>query len=145
MVRIIGTVSDHSRVAIAGRGARLWFRPKRGNTAEGYLLSGGEVQATLNDATGAFTVDLDNASTYVPVLDWLIKPGEDTPEMRARGFEEWPFEVFPDTGGYISDLIDLALGNDRVYSSPTAPDEGVRAGFQLNTVTGDLYQRKVAF
>ncbi len=143
LVPVTGRVSDHSSVAIAGRAARLFFRPTRANATAGGLRTGGEVQAELTDASGAFSVLLDNEAEYRVVMDWLLDPDEEAPERRARGFEEWPFTVRPDTGGEISDLIDLVLGNDLVYVAPDAVRYDLRVGLQLNPVTGDLFQRKV--
>lgn len=141
IVTVTGRVSDHSSVPIAGRAARLFFVPTRPNTTSGGLRSGVEVQASLTDASGAFSVELDNEAEYVIRLDWLLFP--DDPENYARGGEEWPYVLRPDRGGEIGDLIDLVTGNDLVYVGPDAVRYDLRVGFQLDPVTGDLFQRKV--
>lgn len=108
LVTVFGRVGDHSHEPISGRGARLWFRPKRAQVVDGVVMTGGEVFADLDDATGMFTAELDNRSPYTPVLDFLVGPADEAPERRARGFEEWA-EIFPGDGGEISGLSSSAL------------------------------------
>lgn len=146
LVTITGRARDHARVAIpASLQPRLWFVPKQAEIGEG-LMTATEVLATWTGASGQFSVEVESGLVYRVRMDWLI-PGRETepPEKRARGFVEWPFDIHSDVGGNVDDLIDLVIGNDLVYCSPTAPDTGVRAGLQFNTTTGDLYQRKVTF
>ncbi|WP_336632847.1 MULTISPECIES: hypothetical protein [unclassified Microbacterium] len=146
LVTITGTARDHARVPIsASLRPRLWFVPKNAEIGAG-LMTATEVQATWTNNSGGFTVEVESGLAYRVRMDWLV-PGQENepPEKRARGFVEWPFDVNSDVGGDVDDLVDLIIGNDLTYCSPTAPDAGVRTGFQLNTTTDDLYQRKVTF
>jgi hypothetical protein len=105
------------------------------NRANG--ITAGSVRVTPA-SDGSFSVTLETTVGMVPRRQvkltggWL---GEDA------FFELPPFDV-PDVNGTISDLIQAVVGNDLVWSSPTAVDSGVYAGFQLNTSTGDLYERQ---
>ncbi|WP_336633655.1 MULTISPECIES: hypothetical protein [unclassified Microbacterium] len=146
LVTITGTARDHARIPIdPSLKPRLWFVPKRAEVGGG-LMTDGEVQATWTNMSGGFTVEVESGLWYRVRMDWLV-PGQENepPEKRARGFVEWPFDVNSDVGGDVGALVDLVIGNDLVYCSPTAPDGGVRTGFQFNTTTFDLFQRKVTF
>lgn len=142
LVTVTGRVGDHSHVAISGRAARLWFRPKRAQVVNGVVMTGGEVQATLNDTTGMFSVVLDNQAPYVPVLDWLIGSADEPPERRARGVEEWP-EIFPGVGGDITGLSSGALFGPTLLLGNGTPPPWVPPGgvyFDLNSPVGlDIY------
>lgn len=147
-VTVFGSVFDHSRTPISAvLQPRLWAVPRQANLRAA-LFTGGEVQCNLNTSTGRFSVDLESDPDieYTFRLDYL-RPGQESepPEKRARGFEEWPIAIRADVGGELASLTNLQLDSSLVYASPTATDSGVRVGFQLNTVTGDLYQRKVTF
>lgn len=134
LVTVTGRVGDHSHVAISGRAARLWFRPKRAQVVDGVILTSGEVLSDLNDGTGMFTVVLDNRSSYVPVLDWLQSSEDEPPEQRARAYEEWP-EIYPGNGGDITGLSSgplfgptLLLGNGT--PPPWTPPGGIYFNFK---------------
>lgn len=120
LVTVFGRVGDHSHVAIPGRGARLWFKPPRAQVVDGVVLSSVEVPATLNDATGEFTAELDNRSSYIPVLDWLVNDSDEPPEQRARGMEEWA-EIYPGDGGEITGLSSSALFGPTLLFGNGAP------------------------
>lgn len=85
---------------------RLWGVPERSVISEGEAITDDEVLATLNPATGAFTIQLDNA----PGLRWRLwvdrlVPGQETepPERRARQWVQWTDWFYPGTGGDIGD------------------------------------------
>lgn len=61
--------------------------------------------------------------------------------MTYRDFPNWKIRV-PVGGGEFGALTTGAFDTNRVYASPTALDNSDNSGFQLNTLTGDLYQRR---
>lgn len=142
LVTVFGRVGDHSHEPISGRGARLWFRPKRAQVVDGVVMTSGEVLAELVDATGMFTAELDNRSSYTPVLDWLVGSADEPPERRARGFEEWA-EIFPGDGGDITGLTSGPLfGPTLLFGNGTPPVWTPPGGiyFDLTSPVGvDLY------
>lgn len=144
LVTVTGNAWDASRAPIpALNEPELWFRPLDTEIGSG-LLTDREVPAkTFDVASGAFTVDVESKPglLYQPIMRWL-KNAED-PRNRARTETEWlPF--FPDLGGDIDDLIEIAIGIGLVYV-----DSSVQLGmspiprYQLayNPVTNDLYER----
>lgn len=148
LVTITGNAWDHSRAPIpASLQPRLWFRPIAAHIS-GSLLAGVEVQATLTASTGAFTVKVESGPglKYRVSMDWLV-PGQETepPENRARSYVEWPYEVYPDVGGDIGDLITYVYGVGDVYVANDAPNYSRREAFQLNPSTQDLYRRRVTW
>ena len=106
LVTITGNVWDAGNTPIpASQEPRLWAKPKGEYIGEG-LSTATEVQATLNAATGAFTIDVESVPGlfYDFELDWLIPGQEDEPpERRARGFAQW-LSIYPGAGGHISGL-----------------------------------------
>lgn len=90
----------------SGLEPELWFRPLATSLAHG-LLSSREVKATLERATGSFSVQLESHPKllYVPVMRWLVPAtsGNESMENRARGYDEWPM-IHPGSGGDISEL-----------------------------------------
>lgn len=140
LVKVTGNVWDHSRTVFpASLLPRLWFVPSRASAYAG-LMSRVEVQATLTATTGAFTVWLENAPgvKYRPRLDWLI-PGQQTEpaELRARGFDEWPFEFYPGPfGGPISELLQVDLTPWDVLVQLETPPPSFK-GWWLHAGPGD--------
>lgn len=106
LVTITYNVWDHARNMIpTGLSPEIWFRPVGTSYAAG-LMSSREVLGSL-DSSGAGAVKLESVPgmTYVPVLRWLSDPSQNaqTPENRARGYDEWtPF--YPGAGGPIDQL-----------------------------------------
>lgn len=68
---------------------------------------------------------------------WLDPYGQ----FVSQDFPLWELKV-PVDGGEFFSLINKVVGNDIVYADSGAVDESKSTGFQLNTVTGDLYLRK---
>jgi hypothetical protein len=98
----------------------------------------------IPEANGDITLVIGSTVTLVPEARvkltgaWL---GDDS------FFDLPPFHV-PDIDGTLRDLaMNVVVGNDVVYTSPTAQDaydsdgRRVYAGFQMNETTGDLYKR----
>jgi hypothetical protein len=96
------------------------------------------------DANGNISLILASTVTLVPETrvkltgGWL---GDDS------FFELPPFHV-PDVDGTLRELVlNIVVGNDVVYTSPSAKDtyddQGRRvfAAFQMNETTGDLFKR----
>lgn len=105
LVTITGNAWDHSRKVIpAGLQPRLWARPVA-DEISGSLLVGVSSRATLNTASGAFSVQLESDLDYAMWMDWLI-PGQETepPADRARGYAQWP-RFNSGAGGPIGSLL----------------------------------------
>lgn len=109
LVSITGNAWDHQGQPIpAFRHPELWFEPQASTVShQGALLARVEAKATLNSATGAFTVDLESEPNifYRPVMTWFRDTTSPDPEMWSRGRLEWPFLVAPGDGGRIDELI----------------------------------------
>lgn len=108
LATVTGNAWAHTGAAIPTRNqAELWFRPLAHDVSDSTLLAGVEVKATLDAATGAFTVDLvaEPWIRYQPFLRWLINPYEPNTEMWAWGYAEWDWTInpFPD-GGPVGEL-----------------------------------------
>ena len=58
-----------------------------------------------------------------------------------RDFPDWKIRV-PVGGGNFGELTTGAFDTNLVYCSPNAVDNTINTGFQLNTLTGDLFQRR---
>lgn len=139
VVTVTGKLSDFSGVVIpAGAVPELWFMPERSMYAQSGLLAGVESQAVLDVVTGAFTVQLDNVSDYVPVLRWVLNPSESLPERRAWGRVEWP-RMSPGLGGDIGHLLPPEFKPETAYyfgalSDP--PPEGFRGYWEVQAEPG---------
>lgn len=129
---------------------RLFFEINDAQVVSGALLADVETQATLNFATGQFSVqvfsDLTDKIWYRAVMDHLI-PGQETepPARRARGHVYWPQRIYPDVGGDIGDLDDLVIGVGLVAVYPGPRNPAIRNQLHLNPDTGDLYERNVSW
>lgn len=148
LVTITGRAWDHATQPIPGvLQPELWFRPN--GPVKGYgLMPGVEIRAEwVRLASGTFTVDLwsdlSDRIRYRPVLRWLVDPSQAdlSIEKRAYGYAEWPFEIIPDTGGDLSDLVDQQLGVGLVYCDSNVVDISKRNQLQFNTSTNDLWER----
>lgn len=124
LVPVTGDVQNHSGVVLSGRAAKLWFRPSQPAVGDlGLQVASQWSRATLNDATGAFSVQLDNSPgvLYTPILEYLIDP--DDPD--SSGFDEWQLRVYPGpSGGDIRDLSPTDLTIWTVLVSLADPPRG---------------------
>ncbi|MGI6878843.1 hypothetical protein [Microbacterium sp. gxy059] len=109
LTTVTGNLYDHTGKAIpAGSRPELFFRPRQSNVVDASALAGVEAQATLNAATGAFTVRLEAhpGVTYRMVARWLTNPEERSPERWGFQYTEWPIEIDPyPIGGSLDDLV----------------------------------------
>lgn len=140
VVTVTGNAWDHTGSPIpANLHPQLWFRPERHDVAAGSLLAGVEAQATLNGATGAFTVQLvaEPWIRYKPVLRWLLNPNEPNMQMWAWGYAEWSwaFNPYP-AGGSISDLGGPDLTAYSVFVSLDPPPAGYRGWWLYSPAQG---------
>jgi hypothetical protein len=156
LVTLEGNVRDHGLEPLpADLYQRVWLRPNRERIVPGAgALDGQRVYAKDYDPeTGAFSIDvwstLDESLWYTLGSDWL-RPGwsadplNDPSDERMRGYCEWHQDrIFPDAGGPIGDLVKNPPVFGLVWSSPTAPDAGVRTQMQFNTTTKLLYERVI--
>lgn len=107
VVTITGNAWTHQGAPIpAAKHPELWFRPKAQAWGSDGLLVAVEAQATLNNSTGAFSVELvsEPGVYYQPVMRWLVNETHPT-EQWAYEYAEWPFLFTPGEGGPIGDLI----------------------------------------
>lgn len=129
---VTGSLWDHMQVVIpANQYPRLWFRPDGPSVSSSGLQTDMSVRATYNQATGFFSVELDNrpGMRYRPWVDYLI-PGQETepPEDRARGRVEWDFWVYPANGGPIWDLTDVPIFGPTIMLGEGAPPSWIPSG-----------------
>lgn len=134
-VTVTGNAWDHTGNPIpAGLHPQLWFRPEGHDISGGSLLAGVEAKATLNSASGAFTVELvaEPWIRYRPVLRWLLNPSEPNMAMWAWGYAEWSwtFNPYP-SGGTIGNLAGPNLTTYSVLVSLDPPPAGYK-GWYLN-------------
>jgi len=116
-------------------------------TVGGKTIPTREQVVTPDTATGAYTLELEpTVNALGPGFHYLIRGSYKAPGGYgdAAGYTRvdhfgYRLEV-PASGGSIGDLIGKQVGNDLVYAAPDAVDPSEQTGFQLNTVTGDLYQ-----
>lgn len=135
VVTVTGNAWDHTGSPIpAALFPELWFRPLGHDVAEGALLAGVEVKASLNTTTGSFAAQLvaEPSIRYRPVLRWLLNPQEPNPQMWAWGYAEWNWEFNPyPIGGLISELGGPDLTAYSVLVSLDPPPPGYK-GWYLN-------------
>lgn len=139
-----GTLTDIGLGVLTGRYPVMRVRPEREAFGPDGLVSAVPEEVAVDEDTGAFSMSLYASTELVPQVSYVIEVGRfeqgfDGP--RFVGQDTWKF-LAPVGGGAISELEGLRLGNDLVWSSASAVDPTKRTGFQLDTVTGDLYQWK---
>jgi len=108
VVEVSGNVRTHAGVPFpADLGGELWFRPSQDSVTPGALLVGVEVQADLDPATGSFTAPLEAAPDlwYKPFFRWVIDKSDPKPSNWSFGYREWPYKLWPGSGGAIEDLL----------------------------------------
>lgn len=150
-VQISGSVKDHRNVVMSeGSQQRLWLKPNRGRISTAGALDGTRVFVNFDRETGEFSASVysDPGSDlyYTLCADWL--PPQASTEERALGYFEWPERIYPDIGGNIGNMVEVAYGIGLVYVS-----DSVEAGmspaprYQLlyNPTTNDLYERRISW
>lgn len=134
-VTVTGNAWTHTGAPIpAANLPELWFRPLADSSSGDSLLVGVEVRATLNLATGSFSVQLVSEPwlRYVPQLRWVVNPSEPVPEAWSWQYAEWDWTVTPyPVGGPIGSLTDRDLSIYSVLVSLSPPPPGYR-GWYLN-------------
>ena len=127
--------------------ARMHFRIDEAGRDTGGKLHFRKEVTEPTTSTGTFTVALPEYVTHphpMPVwvgVSWLTPDGYGAGGYTSVDWLPYPIYV-PRAGGDIGALIGKQVGNDLVYAAPNAVDTTEQTGFQLNTVTGDLYQWK---
>lgn len=98
------------------------------------------------DAAGVFSATIPEYVTHPrPTPVWVGFSWRQSESDVAAGRKpriDWlPTPIFvPRAGGPLAVIIGRQIGNDLVYAAPNAVDPLEQTGFQLNTVTGELYQ-----
>lgn len=139
LVTVTGNVSDFAGINIPVLATpELWFRPEKSKQTTAGLRAGVEVKATLTASTGDFEVELDNDSSYVPVLRWVVNYFEDLPEKRSWGYTEWD-AFHPGFGGDIGHMLPPHLTPRTAYyfgalSDP--PPAGFRGYWEVQAEPG---------
>lgn len=144
-----GNLSDVGLGHLVGFVPEIRFILNEPNTA-GVNVFATRPEVVTPASNGDFTVTLADTTLmgrsawYEMSVRWQ-EPGT----AFAQGYVPVDFHsssrlVVPAEGGNVGDLILISAvaGNDLVYVSDTAIDSKVYSGFQLNAVTGDLYQRE---
>ena len=151
MVPIVGSLFDFGNVIVPpGLRPRLWFIANQnwiGTT--GAAMFNGEVLAQWRDGSvGGFRAELwsepnDPRLWYTLALDFL-QPGqeEEAPPNRARGYFEWPYQIYPGEGGDLGDIIGQQVGLGLVYAAPDAYRFDIWNQLHWNTSTGWVYKRE---
>ena len=140
MPLVTGRLIDVTGTPLFPKGAALEFSLKGPNLRGSEIFPTEPALATVL-SSGDWTVNLAETTNmqfeawYVLRIIWL------STGATLKDFPDWKIRV-PESGGSFGDLTTGAFDNNRVYSSPVALDNNDNSGFQLNTVTGDLYQRR---
>ncbi|MEW2459804.1 hypothetical protein [Microbacterium sp. K41] len=138
MATVSGYLSDLTKQALSGRFPRLFFRIERPSTAGANLIVTDRVEATINDATGAFTVDLVASDELIPEVPYTVTADWDA----GRQIDVLTGLRVPAAGGAISDLI-LASGlaaelNSALFGwGPPPPNLG--PGLYYDLESGEVY------
>ena len=138
----------------------LIFTPNKAATgANGQIFSGGEVRVTPDQATSAFTVNLEVTESmvtedvyYIPSIEWRDPAGN----FMKADYPGWRLYV-PSGGGQLPDLLQQPLNRSMVIKSPVNPGTRYGSGalwLQIDpddpdnpknpANTGDLYELRNA-
>lgn len=136
-VRVSGNAWDHSQAVIPNELQPRLFAKPLADRVSGSLLVGVESRAVLNPTTGVFFVDVESGLDYVMCMDWLF-PGQEgePPEMRARGYAEWP-PFNSSGGGDIGTLIQSGTGGNVAAGLVPPPASFGSAYINLSDVNAD--------
>lgn len=138
---VTGRVADFGDAPIPGSTLNLTVTPERSGASSTGLHPKRTITVPVNE-DGTWSVLLvpstETRVRYVFAAQWT-KDGVTTGHSWARLQPVW----VPEGGGDIHDLFAAMNGRNplMVYTSPTAPDDGVADQFQYNTTTGVLYTR----
>lgn len=118
-------------------------------TTWGRAISMRPQESTIHPVTGYFQFDvIPTTRVYGDDFHYLVRGYYLDPNLYRPNEGAGRVDLFeqklrvPTGGGHVGDLSSKQFGNDLVYAAPDAVDAREQTGFQLNTLTGDLYQWK---
>lgn len=144
MATVTGKLKDFENDALSGHPV-LQFTPTGPGVGDA-LYADKTVRIRDFGQNGTFTVNLIPTFGLIGRVKYRMSVIYLDDAGNPLGYSEWPYAfTVPDAGGDLKDLAVAVVDSDTVYTSPdvnAASDPDVFTGYKMNTVTGDLYERR---